>query len=416
MTTAGLPTPWRTYADPAVIDPAPTLAERKQFGRALRRTTPFDQTLAIDARMRGSELPGMGELAAAISRAPKSGLVVSLVGDIAVPTIGAVDSGDGTLLDVLNVDDALPGPWEYDVLRLAVSIGCAVPKRRDRSNALRTLAEGYRDAVQRMAREPLHTARASAREASRKLARDARPSNYAEAERRFARKGALALDRLAAAWQSPVTTAPEEMVREFAQYRETAADADAALLSRYRLADAAVAADGRVAVLLTRGGVHDALLLRASPVRESPLEAALGAWREGSDIQRVLWARELLPLAPPDLLGWSTSADGAIARVWSRGRSTPASGKSETGKGGRAKSGGAKSGGAKDGGAKSGGAKSGRAKTNAGSLTPKRARAFGTVLGLVHAGSGDAAMLAGYLGESAAFGNALAEAVESFAR
>ena len=161
---------------------------------------------------------------------------------------------------------------------------------------------------------------------------------------------------------------------EMAQYRESLPEADARLLAQYRVADAVAGDDGRLLVLLARGSDgDDVLLLEAASAEPSTREVSFGAWRDGSDVQRVLLAREAVPLVPAEFAGWSTSADGAVARVWSRARAATA----RPDLGGRRAS----------------------------------ARRLGAALGLLHAANGDAASLAGYVGHSRKFPAAVRDAV-----
>lgn len=345
-------TPWRTYADPAHLDPARSADEQVLAGRTLRDTVPFRQALTGDP----------------------TGIVVPLAGLRDIAGVGAVatDAGD-VVLDVLDVDDALPGPWEWELRRAAEGLG---------ERSVRALAEGYQEGVAAVGREALHAAKARALSVASRLARGLDGDDCAQAARRLVGKGAvpqLRPDRVAARWQRPVAgrAALADLGREFAQYRETVAEPVAALLANYRIVDALESADGRLLVLLAHGD-RDVIVLEAVPAAASSWEPRAGAWREGSDVQRVLQARETVPLVPLTMLGWSTSPDGSVARAWSRARGA-----------GRARDAAGKSG------------------------SRRRAHDAGVVLGLVHALGGDAGMLSGYLGRSGRFADALVEAVGS---
>ena len=347
-------TPWRTYADPAVLDPDKSADDQYFAGRTLRDSVTFRDALGGNP----------------------TGIVVPLVSVADANGIGPVDTDSGlVVLDVLDVDDCLPGPWEWDVVALASSLG---------ERSIRALAEGYQEGLAAIGREPLHAARARATTVAARLARGQGGESYADAARRLVGKGAqpeLRADRVAARWGRPVSGRPPlaDLGREFAQFRETVPEAVAALLANYRLADALASDDGRLLVLLVHGR-GDVLLLEALSAIASSWEPRAGAWRAGSDVQRVLLARETVPLAPLSMLGWSTSPDGAIARAWSRVRGSDRS---------RAE---------------------GKA-SDKGSGNRRRAHDAGVVLGLVHGLGGDAAMLSGYLGRSRRFADALVDAV-----
>lgn len=347
-------TPWRTYADPAQLDPARSADEQVFAGRTLRDAVPFREALT------GSP----------------TGIVVPLTGLRDIGGVGAVTTGAGAaVLDVVDVDDALPGPWEWELCHVAGGLG---------ERSVRALAEGYQEGVAALARAPLHSARARAVQIASRLARGQDGEDDAQTARRLVGKGAIPAlrpDRVAARWQCPVArrASPLDLGREFAQYRETVAESVAALLSNYRIVDALESAEGHLSVLLAHGD-RDVIVLEAVAVTASSWEPRAGAWREGSDVQRVLQARETVPLVPLTMLGWSTSPDGAVARAWSRARGVA---------------------GSRDATAKSGGR--------------RRAHDAGVVLGLVHALGGDAGMLSGYLGRSGRFADALVDAVGSSA-
>lgn len=337
-------TTWRTYADPPESDPSLSRAERTSRARARRDEIGFAEAL----------------------RTAGSGYVVWMCAD----ALDAVAGPAGTVLDAAHVDDCLPGPWESDLLDLAARQGMG-------GRAAEAMAEGYQRGISAVAAEPLHAARAEALRRSGALADAITPQaaqSSATAVRRLVSPGArLRHDRISARWGgavNPVTDLGSEM----AQYRESLPEADARLLAQYRVADAVAGDDGRLLVLLARGSEgDDVLLLEAAPAEPSTREESFGAWRDGSDVQRVLLAREAVPLVPAEFAGWSTSADGAVARVWSRARAATA----RPDLGGRRAS----------------------------------ARRLGAALGLLHAANGDAASLAGYVGHSRKFPAAVRDAV-----
>lgn len=336
--------PWRDYADPPWTDPGLSRAERREASRARRDAIGFASALA-DA---------------------SSGFVVWMCAD----SLDAVDAQGSAVLDAAHVDDALPGPWEHDLLALAARVA-------DTPKAAQALAEGYQGAVAAIASVPLHDARAQALRRSRRLGEgiaEAAAQSSRTAVRRLLAPGArLRRDRIGERWGSSAGDAPDP-TPEFAQYRESLPESTAHLLAQYVVADAVADGQGRLMVLLSRGGdADDVLLLEAVPALPSSREEAFGAWREGSDVQRVLLAREAIPLVPVEFGGWSTSGDGSVARVWGRARA--ASGAPDLG--GRRAS----------------------------------ARRLGAALGLVHAASSDAVALSGYLGRSGRFPSAVRDAV-----
>lgn len=347
----------REYADPPRLVQGASATERQREGRRVRDDIAFAEALA------GAD----------------TGSDVWLVDRRGIDSIGPVEPDAGgmsevsaknsavSVIDIVDVDDALPGPWQYDVVSLA-----QVVAERFGERFVADAAAGYQRGISALAHGPLHAANASATGLAAKEARGMVGAGWRTAERRLVTRGETPLlrrDRVAARW-GETGLVDIDASREVAHFRETLAEPTASLLSQYAVADAVADESGRLLVLLARAA-DDVVCLEATPVHATPLEARVGAWREGSDLQRVLLARELIPLAPAGMLGWTTSADGLTPRAWSRARD--------------------------------------RGKAHPRWWSGKRsgARALGTTLGLAHGRSGDAARLAGYLGFSEKFGRAL---------
>jgi uncharacterized protein (DUF2252 family) len=105
---------------------------------------------------RGAALP----MAADLATTPASGLRVQLCGDAHLSNFGAFASPERRLVfDVNDFDETLPGPFEWDVKRLAASLAVAgrdngFPAKARRKIAL-AAAEGYRTAMRAFAQQPL---------------------------------------------------------------------------------------------------------------------------------------------------------------------------------------------------------------------------------------------------------------------
>jgi uncharacterized protein (DUF2252 family) len=104
---------------------------------------------------RGAALP----MAADLAGTPASGLRVQLCGDAHLSNFGAFASPERRLVfDVNDFDETLPGPFEWDVKRLAASLAVAgrasgFPARARRKIAL-AAAERYRTAMREFAEQP----------------------------------------------------------------------------------------------------------------------------------------------------------------------------------------------------------------------------------------------------------------------
>jgi uncharacterized protein (DUF2252 family) len=104
---------------------------------------------------RGAALP----MAADLACAPVSGLEVQLCGDAHLSNFGAFASPERNLVfDVNDFDETLPGPFEWDVKRLAASLAVAGRDNGFGEKARRKInlaaAEAYRTAMRRFAEQP----------------------------------------------------------------------------------------------------------------------------------------------------------------------------------------------------------------------------------------------------------------------
>ena len=103
---------------------------------------------------RGAALP----MAADLASRPASGLRVQLCGDAHLSNFGAFASPERRLVfDINDFDETLPGPFEWDVKRLAASLAVAgrdngYPAKARRKIAL-AAAEGYRTAMRGFAQQ-----------------------------------------------------------------------------------------------------------------------------------------------------------------------------------------------------------------------------------------------------------------------
>ena len=101
---------------------------------------------------RGAALIMASDLAAT----PRSGLTVQACGDAHLSNFGVFASAERTLVfDVNDFDETLPGPWEWDVKRLAASLAIAGRDRgfsdRERAEVVLQAVAGYRTEMAKMA-------------------------------------------------------------------------------------------------------------------------------------------------------------------------------------------------------------------------------------------------------------------------
>ena len=97
-------------------------------------------------------------MAADLAGTPRSGIDVQLCGDAHLENFGVFAAPDRRLVfDVNDFDETLPGPWEWDVKRLAASFAVAGRERRFaeavRREVVATAVRHYRMAMRQYARE-----------------------------------------------------------------------------------------------------------------------------------------------------------------------------------------------------------------------------------------------------------------------
>ena len=97
---------------------------------------------------------GAAIMAADLATTPTSGIQVQCCGDAHLANFGGFESPERTMVfDINDFDETLPGPWEWDVKRLAASLVIAARDRGfDDAVARRTVAQAirrYRHAIAR---------------------------------------------------------------------------------------------------------------------------------------------------------------------------------------------------------------------------------------------------------------------------
>ncbi len=323
----GRPDPVRLLEEQAATRVPGLMAIR--HGRMMASPFPF---------LRGSANIMASDLAAT----PQTGLRVQLCGDAHAGNFRGLASPERTLLfDLNDFDETVPGPWEWDVKRLAASLAVAGRHRGlERAQArgfARAAAREYRLAIRRFAElseaEIWHAKidgaefvrRFADRGGSKKQARKAvAKAKRKDHSRAFERLGSHVEGRPVIDADPPLVTpiadlmpnAEAEQLEEWMRgliraYRATLAGAQRTLLDRYAYADTArkVVGVGSVGlrnwiVLLVGRDDDDVLFLQAKEAERSVLEPFVGASRSANMGRRVVEGQRLLQAASDAFLGW----------------------------------------------------------------------------------------------------------------
>jgi uncharacterized protein (DUF2252 family) len=291
---------------------------------------------------RGAALPMASDLAGSAV----SGITVQACGDAHLSNFGIFGTPERNLVfDINDFDETLPGPWEWDVKRLAASLEVAgrdngFPAKQRRMIALATV-RGYREAMRDFAamtnldvfyaRADIDQLRAQLksqltgrqRKTWDKSAAKARTTDSMRAMRKLTRMSdgmpriiadpplIVPLDDLVYGDVEPAITAL------ISRYRRTLEPDRRHLLGQYAVADIArkVVGVGSVGtrcwivLLLGRDG-GDPLFLQVKEAQESVLAPYAGKSRHASHGQRVVTGQRLMQAAGDAFLGWICTQEG----------------------------------------------------------------------------------------------------------
>jgi len=295
------------------------------------------------ARMAGSPFAffrgAAAVMAADLAAVANTGLTVQLCGDAHLLNFGVFASPERALVfDINDFDETLPGPFEWDVKRLAAS--CAVAARenghsdRQAWRAAKAAVHAYRLAMRRLADlgelavwyERLDTAELLALVGEP----DQRKRVEANLDRARRRTSMQAFGKLTEirdghhriVHDPPLLEAasPAELLavdKIFSEYRSTLPEERRVLLDRFQFVDAArkVVGVGSVGtrcfvLLLTGRDEQDPLFLQIKEAGPSALQEYLPASGHEHEGNRVVVGQRLMQAAGDIFLGWMTGPAG----------------------------------------------------------------------------------------------------------
>ena len=378
-------------------------------------------------------------MAADLADTPVAGLDAQLCGDAHLSNFGLFASPERILMfDLNDFDETLPGPFEYDVKRMAASFTIAARNngfsKADTRAATLASVTGYREAMASFAQmgtmdiwyahldedELMKGVRGALAGitngkkgkkgkkggADKKFAKQREKVAEKTREKAHTRDSLQALSKLAEivdgkyriVSQPPIVVperdllatfglSPDEMdhaIREqFRAYRATLQDDRRDLLERFEIVDAArkVVGVGSVGtrafiVLLQGRDAHDPLFLQIKEATASVLEEHLGKSKYRQHGERVVQGQRMMQAASDIYLGWTKGLDVRRHYYWRQLRDMKGSIEAET-------------------------------------LLPVGlsfyGRTCGWTLARAHARSGDPVAIAGYLGASDAFDRSITD-------
>ena len=389
-------------------------ADRMQFLVPIRH---WRMSQSLFAFYRGTAKIMAGDLAPT----PNTGITAQICGDAHLSNFGVYGSPERELVfDVNDFDETLPGPWEWDVKRLATSFVIAARHRgfnkKQRGYAVQATA-AYRDAMATFADMTYLEAWYSTVtfDDIYEAFSDQITKKQTKRGRKFVTKARSkdnlhSLEKLAEEVDDtyrivaqppliiPLRDLPEVgdqaevgaiMEDELLGYLASVPDHLAVLLKRYRPVDVAVKVVGvgsvgtKDAIVLLEGrDAADPFFLQVKEAGPSVLEGHLPASRYKNHGQRVVEGQQLMQAASDSFLGWNIGQVTGTHYYWRQLKDMKASVDIE--------------------------------KETSKSLS-RYAQLCGWTLARAHSRSGDAAAIAGYLGSGSVFDDAIADFALTYA-
>ncbi len=315
-------------------------------------------------------------MAADLAITPTAGLNVQLCGDAHLSNFGVFASPERQLLfDLNDFDETLPGPFEYDVKRLAASFAIAAANNKfsaeDTQQVVLKVGESYRtamagfaktntldiwysrmseadiqDGLVRLEREYAEVAKQAKRagapksaipsiERGREVFRKARTRTNLQALSKLTevvdgRQRIVSQPPVLIPWRELEMSAESDrpdlfdVVQEvYDRYRGTLNETRRRLLDRYRVVDAArkVVGVGSVGtrafiVLLEGRDAGDPLFLQVKEATKSVLEAHLPKSQFATSGERVVQGQQMMQSASDIFLGWSEGVQDDRFYYW----------------------------------------------------------------------------------------------------
>ena len=350
-------------------------------------------------------------MAADLATTPKTGVRLQVCGDCHLMNFGGFATPERRIIfDINDFDETLPAPWEWDVKRLSASFVAAARSNRFTKREARAAAtaavRSYREHVASIAEMPTMQAwyvsvsglaeavgNPRLRKRYDKLVREERVHGSAHefAELAHYVDGAARIkDDPPLVFHADIERDPafwRRVHRELRRYRESLPDDRRVLFDRFQLCDMAAKVVGvgsvgtACAVALFLAAKEDPLFLQFKEAHSSVLEPFAGKSVYANHGERVVIGQRLMQAASDIFLGWTTGEEARHFYVRQL--------------------------------------RDIKIKPLVEIMEPpdlvSYAQACGWALARAHARSGDAAVLAGYMGKGGAFDDAIADFAVAYA-
>jgi uncharacterized protein (DUF2252 family) len=273
-------------------------------------------------------------MAADLSRTPTTGVTLQICGDAHLLNFGSFATPERNLVfDVNDFDETQPGPWEWDLKRLAASLVIAARTAglsdADGKTAVLSCSAAYRSEMAAMSElsafEVWHArldaaallAAAPERRSQRVVERVASEARQRTSLQALPKLTTVRHGRRVILEDPPlVSRLTDEQVqqarRSVRAYLATLDEDRRLLLNRYELVDAALKVVGvgsvgtRCFIVLLAGKADlDPLFLQIKEARASVLAPYVGRFRYGNHGRRVVVGQRIMQAASDTFLGWA---------------------------------------------------------------------------------------------------------------
>jgi uncharacterized protein (DUF2252 family) len=275
-----------------------------------------------------------------LSKTPATGIQVQACGDCHASNFGGFASPERQLLfDINDFDETLRAPWEWDVKRLATSIILASRElgigNGSCKNAALAMAKSYREHMRDYARmrslevwyshmdAEVFVDDAKTTSSKKRWQRVETKARMQTAEHIFPKIADVINGRTQIVDHPPLIYHPRasDLIRKhvtkmFHNYRETLPEERRVILDRYHIVDVARKVVGvgsvgtRCDVALLMAGEHDPLLLQFKEALCSVLDPYAGKSRYTNQGERVVTGQRMLQSASDVFLGWTRDEEG----------------------------------------------------------------------------------------------------------
>lgn len=341
--------------EPAPDRPDPVSLLQEQDRNRLEHLLPIKYGRMLESPfsfLRGSA----AVMAADLASTPVTGLQVQLCGDAHLLNFGVFATPERKLVfDVNDFDEAYPGPWEWDLKRLAASAVVAGRDNGFSDKVNRKLAESvtvsYQNAMLRLARasaldvwyfhvevdrvlEAFERSSGKAGKSARKMVKKARRRTHEQTMEKLTevvdgRRQILNDPPLLVRLSDLLTEEQKAQMTEkdiekmWMEYLSSLPEERRLLLSHFRVSDVALRVGGIgsvgtlcLIVLLEGGAKDDALILQLKEAGPSVLEPYVIKRDYGNHARRVVLGQRLMQAASDIFLGWHKGLITGIQFYW----------------------------------------------------------------------------------------------------